>query len=79
LPGVEHRQHWYLNNRAENSQPTHPPARTAHATVQVSWTLAMVSGRRMVPLPNISDRAVIVCLRPYTVKKCANGSRCGGK
>jgi putative transposase len=23
LPGVEHRQHWYLNNRAENShQPT---------------------------------------------------------
>jgi putative transposase len=28
LPGVEHRQHWYLNNRAENShQPTRQPER----------------------------------------------------
>jgi putative transposase len=29
LPSVEHRQHWYLNNRAENShQPTHQRERT---------------------------------------------------
>jgi putative transposase len=41
LPGVEHRQHRYLNNRAENShQPT--PAGTAHAGVQVTGSCAAV-------------------------------------
>ena len=33
LPGVDHRQLRYLNNRAENSSPAHSSARAAHATV----------------------------------------------
>jgi len=32
IPGVEHRQHQYLNNRAENS-PTDPSTGAAYATL----------------------------------------------
>jgi putative transposase len=41
LPSVEHRQHRYLNNRAENS-PTHPPARAAHAAIQIAGSCAAI-------------------------------------
>jgi putative transposase len=36
LPGVEHRQHRYLNNRAENAHQPPRPTGAAHATVQVT-------------------------------------------
>jgi hypothetical protein len=43
MPGVEHRQHKGLNNRAENSPPTDPTTRADHETVQVTATGATVS------------------------------------
>jgi putative transposase len=51
LPSVEHRQHRYLNNRAENSH--HPPAGTAHAGLQVG------RARAAVPLRLWSDCATL--------------------
>jgi putative transposase len=42
LPGVDHRQHRYLNNRAENSHQPTPPAGAAHAGIQVAGTRAAV-------------------------------------
>jgi len=36
LPGVEHRQSRYLNNRAETSHPTDTTTRAADATVQIA-------------------------------------------
>ena len=38
LPGVEHRQHRGLNNRAENSSPADPTARAHYEALQVSGT-----------------------------------------
>jgi transposase-like protein len=38
LPGVEHRQHKGLNNRAEKLAPADPPTRTADEAFQVSRT-----------------------------------------
>jgi transposase-like protein len=35
LPGVEHRQSRYLNNRAENSHQPHATTRAADATIQI--------------------------------------------
>src|SRR5258708_6218913 len=35
MPGIEHRQHKGLNNRAENSQPANPSTRAANETVQI--------------------------------------------
>ena len=55
LPGVEHRQHCYLNHRAENShQPTRQRSGGCkglnhQGTPSVSWP-------HMVPSPNTSDR-----------------------
>jgi putative transposase len=44
LPGVEHRQHRYLNNRAENShQPTRQRERN-HAPLQVPWPRSALPG-----------------------------------
>jgi hypothetical protein len=36
MPGVEHRQHKGLNNRAEKLPPANPPTRTPDEAVQVS-------------------------------------------
>ena len=38
MPGVAHRQYWYLNNRAENSHQPHARTREANATVQIRST-----------------------------------------
>src|SRR5712671_4127894 len=35
MPGIEHRQHKRLNNRAENSPPADTPSRTTDETVQI--------------------------------------------
>jgi len=42
MPGVEHRQHKGLNNRAENRASTDQSAREGHKTVQVSGACATV-------------------------------------
>jgi putative transposase len=64
LPGVEHRQHRYLNNRAGNS---HQPTR--------QWERRMPSdsSRRMDPSSNTFAPDGICCLRRYTM----NQTPCG--
>src|SRR5947209_1829837 len=42
MPGVEHRRSKYLNNRAESSHQTHPPARTGHEKVPLTGRRAAV-------------------------------------
>jgi putative transposase len=68
LPGVEHRQHRYLNNRCEQS---HRPTRQRERRMQGSKSPVMSSGfwRPGASLPNISTRGVICCQRPRTVKR----------
>src|SRR5215216_4421458 len=62
LPGVEHRQSRYLNNRCENS---HRPTRQREHRMQgfKSPGHANVFCRRMDPLPNTSDPGGIGCQR----------------
>ena len=43
LPGVEHRKHWYRNNRAEELLPAHPTVGAAHARLYVLWPCATVA------------------------------------
>ena len=76
LPGVEPRQHRYLNNRAENS---HQPPASENNACSGSSLLGPRNGfsRRMVLLPNTFDLGAIVLLRPHTVKQCGKDSRCG--
>jgi putative transposase len=42
LPSVEHRRSKYLNNRAENSHPTHPPTGTGGETLHLARPRAAV-------------------------------------
>jgi putative transposase len=67
LPGVEHRQSHYLNNRYESS---HRPTRQRERRMQGSNPPSMPSAfcRRMASLPNTSDRACI-CGRPLRTAK----------
>ena len=78
LPGVEHRQHRYLNNRAENS---HQPTRQRERRMQGFKSQATRNGfcQRMVPLLNTFDRAGIVGLRPHTGKKCSKDAKSGAR
>jgi putative transposase len=78
MPGVEHRQHRYLNNRAENShQPTRQRARRMQGFK--SPVTPSASLPPMVPLPNTSARdATSFPPRPID-KKWSNASRAGKK
>jgi putative transposase len=68
LPGVEHRQSRYLNNRCENS---HRPTRQRERRMQGFKSPVMPSAfwRRMDPLPNIFDRDGICCPRPSIAER----------
>jgi putative transposase len=74
LPGVEHRQGRYLNNRCENS---HRPTRQREYRMQGFNPLGMPSAfcRRMAPLSTTSDRDGICCRRRRTAKRCGIASR----
>jgi transposase-like protein len=64
LPGVEHRQHQYLNNRAENSyQPTCQRER------RLQGFKSPGTAARMVRSPSTSARDGIGCLPPRTGKR----------
>jgi putative transposase len=76
LPGVEHRQHRYLNNRAENShQPTRQRERHMHRFKSPAH--ANDSLPLMVLSPNISVRAGIGLPRPPIGKRYRKDSRFG--
>jgi len=76
LPGVEHRQSRYLNNRCENS---HRPTRQRERRMQgfKSPVMHSVFCLLMDPSPNTSARDGICCQRPRTVKRCGIDSRVG--
>jgi putative transposase len=78
LPRVEHRQHRYLNNRAENS---HQPTRQREQRMQrfKSPGQAQRFLAAYDPLPNISGRGVTSSLPPSTAKRCGNDSKPGRK
>jgi putative transposase len=78
LPSVEHRQHRYLNNRAENS---HQPTRQRERRLQgfKAPGHAQGSSRPTVPSPNISARAGIGLPPRLTGKKCDTDSIPGRK
>ena len=78
LPGVEHRQSRYLNNRCENS---HRPTRQREYRMQGFTSPGMPSGfcRHMAPLPNTFARDGICCQPPTIVKRCGIDSRVGPK
>ena len=78
LPGVEHRQSRYLNNRCENS---HRPTRQAHIACKGSNLPGMLSVfcPRMDLLPGISDHDGICCQRWSTARRCGVDSRVGPK
>jgi hypothetical protein len=68
LPGVEHRQSRYLNNRCENS---HAPRASASIVCKGSSPQGMPSGscQHTAPLPNIPDRDVTSCRRRHIEKR----------
>jgi putative transposase len=68
LPGVEHRQHRYLNNRAENS---HQPTRQRRGACRGSSRQGRrnASSPRMVPLRNTFAHDVTASLPPSTVSR----------
>jgi putative transposase len=76
LPGVEHRQHRYLNNRAENS---HSPRVSANGACRGSNHQATpnASSPPMGRSPSTSDHTAIAGPPPNTVKKCSKDIRCG--
>ena len=78
LPGVEHRQHRYLNNRAENS---HQPTRQRERRMQgfKSPVTPSASSPPMVPSRNTSARDATDSLPPVSRKRCGNDSRAGRK
>ena len=78
LPGVEHRQHRYLNNRAENS---HQPTRQRERRMQrfKSPGQAHVFSRPMGPSCSTSAHVVTASPRPPTVKKWRTDSTAGRK
>ena len=76
LPGVEHRQHRYLNNRAENS---HQPTRQRERRMQgfKSRGMPSASSPPMVPSSNTFALGVISSRPPTTVTRWGNDSRYG--
>jgi putative transposase len=69
LPSVEHRQHRYLNNRAENShQPTRQRERRMQGFKSAGHAQRFLAAYG--PLPNTSARDGIGFPPPTTVKKC---------
>jgi putative transposase len=76
LPGVEHRQHRYLNNRAENS---HQPTRQRERRMQRFKSPGTLNGFSppMAPSPSISVRVDIGFPRLPIVKSCENDFRSG--
>jgi transposase-like protein len=75
---VEHRQRRDLNNRCENS---HRPTRQRERRMQGFTSAGHASAfcRRMVLLPNTSDRDGICCPRRRTAQRCRTASRVGPK
>jgi transposase-like protein len=68
LPGVEHRQHRYLNNRAENShQPTRQRERRMQGFKSPGHAQRFLSVYGLIA--NTSDRGGICFRRPKTVKR----------
>jgi IS1 family transposase len=69
LPSVEHRQHWYLNNRSES----------------VVWgdsSLQDIPNAFLPPMarsPRTSARGVTGSRLPCTVRRCSNASGSGGR
>jgi putative transposase len=76
LPGVKHRQSWYLNNRCEHS---HRPTWPREYRMQGSSPQDMPSDScpRMVPLPNTSAPDSICCPPRSAAKRCGSDSRGG--
>jgi putative transposase len=76
LPGVEHRQSRYLNNRCENS---HRPTCQREHRMQGFNQRVMPSAfcLPMALLPNTFDRGGIWCQRPTLVKRCGSDARVG--
>ena len=77
LPGVAHRQHRYLNNRAENSpQPTRQRERPMQR-FKSPVAMLNVSSLRMVPSRSASAHTDIGYPRLPTVKKWEKDARSG--
>ena len=78
LPGVEYRQHRYLNNRAENShQPTRQRERRLQGLNPQGTPSAFL--RPMGRLPNTSAHDGIASQPTTTGERWRNDSRAGGK
>src|SRR5881398_1968193 len=76
LPGVEHRQHRYLNNRAENShQPTRQRERRMQGFKSPGQAQRFLSA--YAPIANTSDRDATGSLSPRIAKSWLNSFRCG--
>jgi putative transposase len=76
LPGVDHRQHRYFNNRAENShQPTRQRGGACNSLSPPDRPSA--SSPRMDPLAHTSAHGVICCQRARTAKRCRVASTVG--
>jgi putative transposase len=78
LPGVEHRRHRSLNNRAENS---HQPTRQRERRLQPFKSLGTpnASSQPTVPSLRISDRAATCFLPPSPAKKWPKDFSFGGR
>ena len=76
LPGVEHRQSRYLNNRCEHS---HRPTRQREYRMQGFQSAGHASDfcPRMDPLPTTADPDGICCPRRRTAKRCTTASKDG--
>jgi hypothetical protein len=77
-PGVEHRQHRYLNNRAENShQPPRQRARRMQGFKSPGHAQRFLAAYG--PLANISDRDATASPPRPIDKRWSNASRAGKK
>jgi transposase-like protein len=61
LPGVEHRQSRYLNNRAENSHRADTETRAANATVQITRTGPAPSLHSLIHLRSLPSSPTSTC------------------
>ena len=76
LPGVEHRQLRYLNNRAENShQPTRQRERRMQGLKSPGQAQRFLAAYG--PIANTSDRDATGSLSPRIAKSWLNSFRCG--
>jgi putative transposase len=78
LPGVEHRQHRYLNNRAENLTNRLASGNGGCRGLNPRGTRSAFSPP-MVPSPNISHLGATGSLPPSIARRWGTDSRSGGK